>query len=93
MVNGEQLSPLTVTPVADQAAPLDEEFVLQLQVTGGWAPYVWQVTGLPTGLKASADGLVSGVPTKVQTATVTCQVTDSYTPPITAETTFKIRVT
>ena len=84
--------PPTIAQVADQSGTLDKTFSLQLQVTGGWAPYTWRVEGLPAGLNASADGLISGTPVRAGTSTVTCHVTDGYTPPVEADMTFKIRV-
>ena len=84
--------PLTITQVPDKTAGLGKPFSLQLEVSGGWPPYTFGVQGLPNGLTASSAGLISGTPGTAQTSTVTCQVTDGYTPPITAAMTFKIRV-
>ena len=84
--------PLTITQVPDQKAGLGKPFSLQLEVSGGWAPHTFGVQGLPNGLTASPGGLISGTPVTAQTSTVTCQVTDGYTPPITAAMTFKIGV-
>jgi hypothetical protein len=89
----ETQSPLAITQVPDKTAALGKSFSLQLQATGGWEPYSWQVEGLPTGLVASSGGLISGTPTQEQMpATVSCQVKDGFLPPVTAEMTFKMRV-
>jgi prepilin-type N-terminal cleavage/methylation domain-containing protein len=45
--------------------------------TGGFVPLTWSATGLPDGLSiAPATGLISGVPTTVQTNAVTVTVVD-----------------
>lgn len=88
----ERDSPLTAEQLPDQKARFGQPFSLQLACSGGWPPYTWSVQGLPDGLSASADGLVSGMPLKVQTKTVSCQVKDACPPVVVAQTTFKITV-
>ena len=50
-----------------------------LTASGGTAPYTWSVSSgtLPAGLKLSAAGALSGVPTAVGSATFTVTVQDS----------------
>ena len=43
----------------------------------GTPPYIWNVTGLPGGLNASAPGIVSGQATLAGTSTVSLSLTDS----------------
>jgi hypothetical protein len=60
-----------------------------LTATGGTGPYAWQLISgtLPAGLTLNAStGVVGGTPTALVTATpLTFQVTDSSTPPQTAD--------
>jgi uncharacterized repeat protein (TIGR03803 family) len=50
-----------------------------LQATGGTPPYKWKLAGgkLPAGLKLGSSGVISGKPTKADTATITVKVTDA----------------
>jgi len=51
-----------------------------LQATGGTAPYKWSLapkSKLPTGLKLSSTGTISGKPTKTDSTTITVKVTDA----------------
>ncbi len=89
----ERQTPLTVEEVRDQKARFGQPFSLQLDCTGGWPPYTWNVQGLPDGLSASAEGLITGMPVKVQKRTVTCRVRDACPPLVYAQMTFKIIVT
>jgi len=50
---------------------------LQLQASGGTAPYTFTATGLPAGLSISTGGLITGTPTTTGTYTVTASATDS----------------
>lgn len=51
---------------------------------GGPPPLVWKVLSgkLPDGLTLSADGVISGTPTKAGTSSFTIQLTDARTRPI-----------
>ncbi|MDR0307254.1 MAG: putative Ig domain-containing protein [Chitinispirillales bacterium] len=50
-----------------------------LTVSGGRAPYTWSVISgaLPAGLSLSGSGIISGIPVKVQTSTLTIRVMDA----------------
>ncbi|HYU86557.1 MAG TPA: putative Ig domain-containing protein, partial [Kribbellaceae bacterium] len=50
---------------------------LQLQASGGTAPYTFSATGLAAGLSISTGGLITGTPTTTGTYTVTATATDS----------------
>ncbi|WP_141013124.1 ExeM/NucH family extracellular endonuclease [Nocardioides sambongensis] len=69
---------LTATDPADLDLTVDEPMgTVQLEATGGTAPYTWSSTPLPNGLSLSAAGEVSGTPTAVGTTTVTFTVGDA----------------
>ena len=53
-----------------------------LTVAGGTAPYTWSIKAgaLPSGLKLSSTGKITGTPSKSGTFSFTVGVTDSSTP-------------
>ena len=59
-----------------RAALVGQPFSQQLSAGGGVAPYVWRVRGLPLGLAATDDGLVSGTPNAAGRYTVDVTVID-----------------
>jgi plastocyanin len=65
-----------------------------VKAAGGETPLVWSVmTGkLPTGLKLSSSGLISGKPTTTGTFTFTVKVSDSSSPALTATKALSITV-
>jgi hypothetical protein len=68
----------TVIPNAQVGAP----YSLQLQASGGTAPYIWSISAgaLPAGLSMDSTGLITGTPTGPATTTpdnFTVSVTDS----------------
>jgi hypothetical protein len=77
-----QAPPLAV--VEQPVPPLDAgiDYHLALRATGGAPPYVWSIaTGdLPEGIALSADGVLSGRPTKPGTFSFTLKVEDSAHP-------------
>jgi hypothetical protein len=77
-----QMPPLVVT---DQTPPSMEqgiEFHFLLHANGGYPPYVWSIDkgDLPEGTTLTADGLLSGRPSKTGDFTVTLKVEDSARP-------------
>jgi hypothetical protein len=48
-----------------------------LSASGGVPPYKWSATGLPTGLRLSSAGVISGYPRSARTRTVTLLVRDA----------------
>lgn len=59
-------------------ATVGTAYSVQLNATGGQAPYNWSATGLPPGLTCSPTGLISGTPTgSGGTFSPTITVTDS----------------
>jgi hypothetical protein len=48
-----------------------------LSASGGQAPYSWSATSTPAGLTVSSKGVVTGVPTRAGSYTMTVQVTDA----------------
>lgn len=54
-----------------------QAYSVQLNATGGVAPYSWSATGLPAGLTCSSTGLISGTPTVSGTFSAVITVTDS----------------
>jgi hypothetical protein len=77
-----QTPPLAI--VDEPLPPFDAgvEFHFLLHATGGVPPYVWSPTGgdLPDGINLTADGLLTGRPTKPGTSTFTVKVEDSGRP-------------
>jgi hypothetical protein len=69
---------LTVTNPGSQTSSVNTAITpLQLQASGGTAPYTFSATGLPAGLSISAGGLITGTPTATGTYSVTASATDS----------------
>ena len=73
---------LTITAVSLPKATLNDPFSVQLQASGGEAPYTWSIIGgaFPSGLSMSSGGQISGTPTATGTFTATVQVVDSTQP-------------
>ena len=74
--------PLTVTTTSLPAATVAKPYAATLTRSGGVSPFTWNVSSgrLPAGLKLSARGRISGVPTTQGTRTFTVRVTDSRKP-------------
>jgi len=76
--------------------PLSRQFVkydFQLYASGGIAPYTWSVDGLSgTGLTATPDGVISGVPSNVRSYDLNVTVEDSSVPPQKAQSTLLFTV-
>lgn len=71
---------LRAQPIQPKVAPVNFPFAspFEMSAAGGVPPYRWQITGLPTGLTATADGKIIGMP-RVASNTpyqVTTRVTD-----------------
>jgi len=67
---------LTVTTLSLPNAVVNAVYSASLAASGGTAPYTWTVTGLPSGVTATAAGVLSGVPTTAGSYTVKASVTD-----------------
>ena len=82
---------VTSTSLADGIA--GSSYGVTLTASGGTAPYSWAITAgaLPAGLSLIGD-TISGIPTTVETANFTIQVTDSADPADTASATVSIAV-
>jgi hypothetical protein len=80
---------LTITTTDLIPAPVvNTYFSRQLTATGGTTPYTWSQasgTSLPAGLVLNAAGVISGIPTTTGATTVTLQVTDTATLPVTVK--------
>ena len=99
----ELLEPLTeITAAAASSSPVKitttalpgnayigvpAEYFKFMAATGGIAPYSWFATGLPTGLRMSIDGTISGTPTELGNFEVNFSVMDGSVPAFIAETT------
>ena len=62
----------TTDPLPD--ATLNQAYQFQLTAAGGLVPYQWTASGLPSGLRLSSAGLISGVPIQVGTFKVKVNV-------------------
>jgi hypothetical protein len=72
--------PLSITSTSPLAAGVEGvAYSVQLNATGGTAPYTWSVASgtLPTGTTLNASGIISGTPTVAGTFSFTARVTDS----------------
>ena len=78
-----QVSPaLQVTTASLPADQFGLSYDQSLGATGGIGPYTWSVAlgSLPSGLKLSSSGLISGTPTAPGTFGFSVKATDSSTP-------------
>ncbi len=74
--------PLTITTASLPSGEVNVAYTTTtVGATGGTAPYMWTITGLPSGLTGNSAGQVSGTPTALGSFTVTATVTDSSSPP------------
>jgi hypothetical protein len=60
-----------------RAAEVGIAFRSSLTASGGQAPYRWSATGAPPGLSVGADGVISGVPTRAGSYTLTAHLVDA----------------
>jgi hypothetical protein len=67
---------------------------VSLSASGGTGPYTYAVLSgsLPAGLNLSSGGAISGTPTAVSTSNVLIRVSDSNTPPFTADKAFTVDI-
>ena len=74
--------PLQVTTASLPADQFGLSYDESLGATGGIGPYTWSVAlgSLPSGLKLSSSGLISGTPTAPGTFGFSVKATDSSTP-------------
>lgn len=72
-------TPVVLSSESDSATQYSP-FAAQLSASGGWGGYAYAVSSgsLPSGVKLSSTGLLSGAPTSTGTSTATIQVTDSH---------------
>src|SRR5262249_29504525 len=74
-------APLVITPPVGTDGVVNVPYTLNLPATGGTGPDIWTLLSgsMPAGLKLSATGVISGVPTQVSLTgnTVTLQARDS----------------
>jgi len=86
--------PLSVATTTLPEALTNTAYSEALQASGGEPPYTWTITAgqLPGGLTLSTAGLLSGVPTNVESASFTVEVQDSAVPAQTASRAFNLVV-
>jgi hypothetical protein len=85
-------APIEVLPLVIETASVPNgaqgrDYAMQFTASGGTPPYVWSVVEglLPPDLSLDpATGILSGIPTLVGDYSFTLQVTDSATPPASA---------
>ncbi len=87
------VAPLTITSTTFATATSNHSYSATLSATGGTAPYIWSVSGLPVGLTLAGNGVISGTPTSTGSFSLTATVTDSQSPAKTASATIPLVVT
>ncbi len=77
MVSDPQ-APLTIVTRELPVATQGQEYGHDLVAVGGvaTATRAWSASGLPAGLSLSTDGMLSGIPTAIGTATISVQLSD-----------------
>jgi hypothetical protein len=77
------------------AATVGTPYSAMLTATGGFGPFTWSIVSgtLPSGLRLSPNGVLSGTPTAAVTAQVGVEVVDSSAPARTATTDLDLSVT
>jgi hypothetical protein len=78
---------LTITTTSLPPAGIGQPYSVQLEASGGTPPYTWSLLegSLPRDLGLDAStGLIAGIPTEEGTFVFTIQVTDSSSPPTSA---------
>ena len=75
---GERIEPPHILTQGAPAALQGQPYQLMLSASGGTGNYRWTLTSgaLPQGLKLREDGLIYGVPTQTERATVQVKVAD-----------------
>ena len=73
------LNPLALAKPVLPVARVGQRFTARLEVSGGEAPYQWQVTSgpLPKGLHLLADGTLDGTPLKAGRMSIAVEVGDA----------------
>lgn len=69
--------PLAITTTSLPSGKVGLAYQTNLSASGGTPPYLWTVSGLPTGLSPSSAGIISGTPVSSASAMVTLQVSDA----------------
>jgi hypothetical protein len=87
------IAPLTITSTAVAPGTSNQSYTATLSATGGTAPYIWSVTGLPAGLSVGGNGVISGTPTATGNFFLAVAVTDSQSPAKTASASLPLSVT
>ena len=93
VVIGAQL-PLSITTTSLAGGALNAVYApVQINATGGFAPYSFGATGLPTGLVLSSGGSLTGTPTVAGPFSASITVTDSEPVPATNTVTLPLTIT
>jgi hypothetical protein len=82
-----QYPQLSITTASLPSGKVDVSYSATLTATGGLSPYTWRITSgnLPSGLTLNAgSGVISGTPKTAGAFNFTAQVSDSQSPPATA---------
>jgi len=84
----------SITTTALPAGTVGSAYSATISATGGTKPYTFTITNgtLPAGLALSSAGVISGMPTTVDTSSFTVQVTDSEASPRTATAMLSIKI-
>jgi aqualysin 1 len=80
----------TIVEVSLPDAVIGESYNASLSAVGGESPYVWSVSGLPSGLSASGDGAIFGIPSALGDFTLNLTVTGTDSLASTASVTLRV---
>lgn len=93
---GDGVNPLVITSPSSTSLPDASNsgpYSVQMIAAGGFTPFKWSATGLPTALSINQNtGLISGTSPAIDTYTVTVTVADGSPTPVTASRSYALRV-
>ena len=85
------LWPMSMLPLPDRSTAVNAAVSAQLAASGGYQPYVYTVSGLPSGLAVNpSTGVISGAPTVTGQFTISVTIRDSQGQPASSSFTWTV---